>query len=199
MFLSIPYLKREKRLVSTWELPISGTDSDGHKIDNPRWYVKAEKRLRILQRKLSRSQKESKRREQVRLEIARLHEKIANRREDFICKLAHTYAKGYDRIAVEKLNIRGMMVAKGGYPNLPKRIQDAAWGQFHIRLESQCEDHGKEFKRVEAAKTTTTCSHCGAEREMPPRIRVYKYSVCGLIMDRTQNSSLNIQAKAFRE
>src|SRR5271157_3266860 len=81
------------------------TDSTGQKIDNPKWYEQAEKRLRVLQRKLSRAQKGSKRMEQVRLDIARLHEKIANRRQDFACKLAHAYARDYDQIAVEKLNI----------------------------------------------------------------------------------------------
>ncbi len=175
------------------------TDSDGRKIDNPRWYVKAEKRLRVLQRKRSRSQKGSKRGEQVRIEIARLHEKIANRREDFICKLAHTYAEKYDRIAVEKLNIKGMIASSGYYSNQPKRIHDAAWRQFYFRVESQCEDHGKEFNQPEAAKTTMTCSRCGVEKEMPLHIRVYECSACGLVMERTYNSALNIKAKAFRE
>jgi putative transposase len=110
------------------------TDSDDHKIDNRKWYGKAEKSLRVLQRTLSRSKKGSKRREQVRLKIARLHEKIANQREDFICKLAHSYAKRYDRIAVEKINIMGMSESNRAYPNLSKRIHDAAWGQFHFRV-----------------------------------------------------------------
>ncbi len=175
------------------------TDSEGHKVDNPRCYEKAEKRLRVLQRKLSRSQKGSKRREQVRLEIAQLHEKIANQREDFICKLAHTYAKGYDRIAVGKLNIKGMTRRNREHSGLPKRIHDAAWGQFHFKVESQCEDHGREFKQPDAAKTTMTCSRCGVEKEMPLHMRVYECSACGLVLERTLNSALNIEAKAFRE
>jgi putative transposase len=173
------------------------TDSDNARVDNPRWYEKAEKRLRVLQRKLSRAKKGSKRREAVRLQVARLHEQIANRREDFACKLAHDYAQRYDRIAVEKLNIKDMTKSGGEYPTLPKRIHDAAWRQFQFRLESQCEDHGKEFAQPEGARTTMTCSNCGAEKEMPLNVRVYECFVCGNVMDRTYNSALNIKARAF--
>ena len=100
---------------------------------------------------------------------------------------------------MEKLNIKGMIAGKGVYPSLRKGIQDAAWGRFHFRLESQCEDHGKEFKRAEAAKTTMTCSRCGVEKEMRAHHRVYECSACGLVLERTYNSALNIEAKAFSE
>jgi putative transposase len=173
------------------------TDSTGQRVENPRYYEQDEKRLRVLQRKLSRAQKGSKRREQVRLEVARLHERIANRRQDFACKLAHSYAQDYDQIAVEKLDIKDMTKRGGEYPKLPKKIHDAAWRQFHFRLESQCEDHGREFKQPPAAKTTMTCSHCGAEKEMPLNVRVYECPACGLVLPRTYNSALNIKAKAF--
>jgi putative transposase len=169
-----------------------------------KWVEKTTKQLITLRRNLERNRVEgqngaipSKRRELIRLQIARLHEKIANRRQDFVCKLAHRYATEYDRIAVEKLDIKEMASAKGDYPQLPKKIHDAAWRQFHFRIESQCEDHGREFQQPPAAKTTMTCNKCGAEKEMPLHIRIYECSVCGNVTDRTLNNALNIKAKAF--
>lgn len=173
------------------------TDSNGRKVNNPKLYEAAE-RLRILQRKLSRAQKGSKRREQVRLQVARLHEKIMNQRNDFACKLAHEYATNYDYIAVEKLDITGMTVKQNGrHAQLPKRIHDAAWRNFQFRLESQCEDHGKVFGQPPAANTSKTCSRCGSIQDMPLEVRTYQCHACGFQIDRDLNAALNIRNRAF--
>lgn len=84
------------------------TDSEGRRIENPRFYERTLERIRILYRSLSRKKKGSKNREKARIRLAKAYEKLVNQRNDYLHKLSKFYVNNYDVIYVENLNIRGM-------------------------------------------------------------------------------------------
>jgi putative transposase len=183
-------------------------DSDGVMVDNPKWYADAERRLRVLQRKLSRAKKGSNRREQVKLEVARLHEKIVNRRRDFVCKTARSYVNNNDTICLEALKITNMnkkpapksddnghflpngASAKSG---LNKSIADAGWGLFNQKIDHAAEDAGRIVIRVDPKYTSQRCSSCGhisADNRKSQAVFVCK--ACGFNANADVNAAVNI-------
>ncbi len=102
------------------------TDSEGRTLDNPRFYRKAEKKLKRLHRQLSRTQKQSSNRKKVRKHLAKGYLKVQRQREDFARKQANTLITSHDLIAFEDLKIANMV----RNPHLAKSINDAAWSQF---------------------------------------------------------------------
>jgi putative transposase len=102
------------------------TDSEGTTVDNPRHYRKAEKKLGLLQRRLSRKQKKSANRKKTRKQLAKQHLKVQRQREDFARKQANALVSSCDLIAYEDLQIRNMVRNR----KLAKSIHDAGWGIF---------------------------------------------------------------------
>jgi len=98
------------------------TDTDGRQIENPRFYRKSLERIRMEHKKLSRKKKGSKNRERQRIKLAKAYEKLVNQREDFLHKLSRFYLNNYDIIAVEDLNIKGMV----RHYRLASKILDAS-------------------------------------------------------------------------
>jgi putative transposase len=109
------------------------TSSDGEKTANPRWYRIEQRKLRVLQRRVARRKKGGKNRRKAVLALQRQHERIGNRRKDFLNKLAHGLIERYDRIALEDLRITTM----ARNPHLAKSILDAGWGYLIQRLTSK--------------------------------------------------------------
>ena len=107
------------------------TTSDGVFVDNPRYFVKAEKRLKLLNRRLSRKKKGSKNRRKARHLLAKQHLKVSNQRTDFLHKLSHEMVNKYCFIAVEDININGLVHNH----HLAKHINDASWRKFIRMLE----------------------------------------------------------------
>ena len=98
------------------------TDSDGRQIENPRFYERALKRVKLPQRNLSRKQKDSKNREKTRIKLAKVYEKLVNQRNDFLHKLSCFYINNYNVIVVEDLRIKNIVRS-----NLVQKILDASW------------------------------------------------------------------------
>ena len=98
-------------------------DSEGRQVENPRFYERTLERIRRRQRRLSRKKKGSKNREKARVRLAKEYEKLVNQRDDFLHKLSRFYVDNYDLIAVERLNICGMIRNH----NLAGKILDASW------------------------------------------------------------------------
>jgi putative transposase len=111
------------------------TTSDGEKVDNPRWYRAEQRKLRVLQRRVARRKKGGRSRTKAVRALARQHERVANRRKDFLKKLVHRLVAGYDRIALEDLRITNMV----RNPHLAKSILDASWGYLTHHLISKAE------------------------------------------------------------
>ncbi len=167
------------------------TLSDGTKIENPRFLIEAQDRLATLQRRLSKKKKGSKNRNAERIKVAKLHEKIANQRHDFSHKLSSFFTEKYGKIAVENLNILGMVK----HPYLAKHINDASWGNFTRNLAYKAEEAGCEFVRVDPRGTSQDCSQCGTRVPKTLAQRWHHCPSCGLEMDRDLNAAKNILRK----
>lgn len=162
--------------------------SDDTIIKNERFFKQKEKRIRRLQRRLSKKKKGSRNRYRAQLLLAIGHEKIADRRHDFQHKASKYIADMYGQIGVEGLNINGMLKNH----HLAKHIADAGWGGF---LQKTC------YKAVSAggmfvvgdpfAPSTQQCSSCGAYIKKQLNERIHNCPVCGLKIDRDLNASIN--------
>jgi len=102
------------------------TLSNGEKIDNPRFFRSEEKELAKVQRKLSKASKGSPERMRALKVVERVHERIANRRMDFINQVSHDLVDRFSVLAFEDLNIKNMI--QNG--NLANSISDVAWGMI---------------------------------------------------------------------
>jgi putative transposase len=167
------------------------TDSDGNKVDNPRWQRKALKALRRKQRRLSRRKKGSRRRNKARHQVALAHETIANQRLDFLHKLTTDLVKRFDTIYVENLNIQNMVKNH----HLALSINDAGWGKFLELLTYKAEEAGKSVVQVNPRNTSQKCSGCGAIAKKSLAVRTHSCPQCGLVLDRDHNAAINIAQK----
>jgi len=164
------------------------TLSDGKTIENPRHLVKAEKRLRRLQRNLCRKKKGSNNRRKARRRVAKHHVKVQNQRNDFLHKTSAMIAKNYSFIAVEDLNVKGMVKNH----HLAKHISDASWDRFIQMLFYKAVASGGQLVKVNPRNTSKTCSKCGTAVDMPLHKRQFKCPECGLVLHRDHNSAINI-------
>jgi len=166
------------------------TTSDGEKYDLPHWLEKTEKRLKILQRRLSRKEKGSHRWWKTVLKISRLHEKVKNQRRDFLHKLSIAIAKRYTHIAVESLSVKNML--RNHY--LAKSISNAAWNMFLSMLKYKGEWYGSFlYKADNFYPSSKTCSICGYKLDkLPLSRRTWTCPQCGVVHDRDVNAARNL-------
>lgn len=150
------------------------SDSDGLQIENPKFLDKSYKKLRRKQKKLSRKHKGSKNRQKQKKKVAKVHEKIVNQRKDFLHKVSRFYVDNYDFIALEDLNIKGMVRSR-----LAKWISDASWDRFMRFLSYKAENAGKIVIKVNPRGTS----------------QEYKYGT----LDRDYNASLNILQRGLEK
>jgi putative transposase len=166
------------------------TDSEGNKVDNPKFLVSSQDNLKKKQRKFNRAQNKSKRREKDRLQVSKLHEKINNQKHDYLHKLSRQYINMYDIIKVENLNLEGMVKNH----SLAQSINDCAWGTFFDMLEYKAEEAGKQVLRVPYRNTSRTCSKCGTvNKELVLKDRKWICNICGTLHDRDVNAAINIR------
>ena len=167
-------------------------DSDGGVIENPRYLIKSEGRLKRRQRRVSRKVKGSSNRRKARLRLSRLHEKIANQRKDFLHKESRRIADGYGLIGVEDLRISNMLRNH----DLAKHISDASWGKFLQMIGYKAESANARFVAVDPRGTTSECSGCGADVPKDLSDRTHECPECGLVLPRDHNSALVIKKRA---
>jgi putative transposase len=168
--------------------------STGEEIANPRFFRTEEATLARAQRKLSKAPKGSQQRKKRRKVVARVHERITNRRTNFIKQEICKLIKRFGFITVEALVVRNIMKN----PKLAKSIADASWSMFFTHLLCKAEEAGREVVRVNPAYTSQTCSACGHRQSMPLSVRVYECPHCGLVIQRDHNGSLNILAEGLQ-
>jgi putative transposase len=122
------------------------------------------------------------------MRVASLHERVTNQRDDFLHKLSRYYVNRYDLIAIEDLNIRGMLRNH----KLSSSISDVAWSKFAEMLAYKAENAGKLIVRVDPRNTTQRCSRCGGLVKKSLAVRTHRYPYCGLELDRDYNSAIDI-------
>jgi len=162
--------------------------SDGASVEPPRYYRKAQKKLRRTQRSLSRKKKGSAQRNKARHRVAKLHEKTANQRRDFHHKQARKLVDAHGLIAHEALNVKGIARTR-----LAKSTHDAGWAQFVNILAGKAEEAGVRVVAVDPQNTTQACSSCGAMPEVKKTLSDRTHSCsCGYVADRDVNAARNI-------
>ena len=163
--------------------------SDGTKAVSPDYKV-LDRKIRRLQRKLSRQKLDSKRRNKTRLQIARLHNRIADTRKDFLHKLSTNLAKDNQLVILEDLNVAGMVKNR----KLSRAISQQGWGEFRALCEGKCGKYGREFKVISRWEPTSqVCSDCGFKwGKIDLSVRSILCLNCGTKQDRDENAAKNI-------
>ena len=198
-------------------LKVFATFSTGEIIDNPKFFREAEKELKYRSRQLSKKQKNSKRRQKARKQLAVQHEKVANRRKDFTHKASRKLIDENQIILTELLAVKNMMKNHC----LAKSITDVAWGEFFRQLKYKSEWYGRTFFQIDrfypSSKTCFCCKHLLTENEivdiaekqtgkkikgklksLPLNIRNWDCPACGANLDRDANAAMNIEMEGLR-
>ncbi|MDB9253000.1 RNA-guided endonuclease InsQ/TnpB family protein [Halorubrum ezzemoulense] len=169
-------------------------DTDGYAIESPDFSDERE-RLERAQRDLSRKEHGSTNWETQRQIVAERHADLKRKRRDFLHKLSNYYATEYDLVAVEDLDVKGLV-------ELPRNSRNrvgAAWGTFLGMLEYKCEREGTHFVAVNPRGTTKECASCGVKTEKPLWMREHSCPACGFEADRDANAAWNILSRGLEE
>lgn len=173
------------------------TDSNGEKVENPRFLRKSEKALKRLQKRVSKKFRKGKPQssnyKKARNKLARKHLKVSRQRKDFAVKLARCVIQSNDVVVYEDLQVRNMVKNH----KLAKSISDASWYQFRCWLEYFGKVYGKITVAVPPHWTSQNCSNCGETVVKTLSTRTHECPHCGTVLDRDENAALNILAKGL--
>jgi putative transposase len=163
--------------------------SNGEKAQSPS-YKKLDRKVRQLQKRLARQQKDSKRRNKTRIQIAKLHDRIADLRKDFLHKLSTKVVSENQTIILEDLNVSGLVKNR----KLARAISQQGWYEFRALCEAKAEKFGREFRVISRWESTSqVCSDCGFKwGKLDLSIRSVLCLSCGIEQDRDENAAKNI-------
>lgn len=165
------------------------TDETRFKVETPRYYRRAERKLARLNKAFSRTKRGSKNREKARLALAKQHEKVAAQRLHFARVLASQLTHENQVIVFEKLNLGGMNKNR----KLSKSFADAGLGQLVAAVESAAVKNGCSVLKVDPAFTSQTCCKCGVvDGKKDLSVRMWTCKSCGAVLDRDFNAAVNI-------
>ncbi|HDR7959352.1 RNA-guided endonuclease TnpB family protein [Bacillus wiedmannii] len=168
--------------------------SEDEKANYPRFYRQMLNRLAKAQRVLARRVKGSVRWNKQRICVAKLHEKVANQRKNFLHHKSKELAKNFDVVAIEDLHMKGMSRAL----RFGKSVADNGWRMFTTFLAYKLQEQGKQLVKVDGwFPSTKMCSNCGNRKDMLLSERTYECS-CGLTISRDYNAAINIKREAIR-
>lgn len=176
--------------------------SDGTKVANPKFLSKLQDKLARAQKILAkrravaelanRKLSDSRNYQKQKFKVAKVYEKITNSRTDFLHKLSFNLIKNHDVIAIEDLNVKGMVKNH----KLAKAILDSSWSTFTTMLAYKAEWYGKTLVKIDrwypSSKTCSGCNHLLTKAELPLSLRSWDCPSCLQTNDRDINASINI-------
>ncbi|PNC11523.1 transposase [Enterobacter cloacae] len=171
--------------------------SNGDKIPPPHYLINASRNLRRKQKALSRKKKGSANRHKARVQLAGVHERVANTRADFQHKLSRTIVDESQAVIVETLKAANMMKND----HLARAIGDAGWSGFITKLEYKVAEKGVHLVKLDQwFASSKTCHCCGHKMpEMPLNKRIWQCPECGVEHDRDINAAINIERRGILE
>ena len=152
------------------------TFDNGNKIENPHFFETEEKQLSKAQNK------------EKWKAVKRIHERIGNKRHEFLHKITNDILKQYDFMSIEDIDVNSIIRKRWN----KKRIYDVAWSNFANILFHKAENADKIVVKINPAYTSQTCSECGTRTVMEEKDRIYNCSCCGMVKDRDVNAAINI-------
>lgn len=160
--------------------------SDGTEYDNPKFLRKAQSKLKYIQRKFSKYKGK-----RTKHKLALLHEKVTNQRKDFLNKTSTELIKNHDSLAIEDLNVSGMLKTHC----LAQSISDVGWGMFIDMLEYKALWNGNNILRIgRFDPSSKLCSHCGTiNKELTLQDREWTCGNCNETHNRDKNAAINIK------
>jgi putative transposase len=163
--------------------------STGELVQSPD-YSKQDRKIRKLQRKLARQERGSNRRNNIRLRIAKLHNKIADTRKDFLHKLSTKVVSENQAITLEDLNVSDMVKNR----KLARSISLQGWREFRQLCEAKSEKFGRQFQTISRWEPTSQiCSECGYRwGKLDLKVRTVICLNCGVTHNRDENAAKNI-------
>ena len=172
--------------------------SDGTKYKSNKFLRKSERRLAIIQRRLSRKKKGSNNYIKAKKKLASIHEKIKNRRLYYVNNtISDILKKGYDTICVEDLSVKNMIKNK----RLSKSISDASFEYFKIKMKQKCKKYGINFiENPRFYPSSQICSCCGEQNKLIKnlKIRAWTCPVCHTYHDRDINAAMNLRSNGVK-
>lgn len=164
--------------------------STGEKIDSPS-YQTLNRKIKRFQRRLSKRVKGSKRRELARLQVAKLKAKLRDTRKDFLHKLSSRLINENQVIALEDLNVKGMVKNR----RLSRAISEAGWSEFRTMCEAKSQMYSREVRVISRWEPTSQyCSDCGYKwGKLDLSVRKIICLSCGTLQDRDGNAATNIK------
>ena len=170
--------------------------SEGQKFDNPRWFKKHERNLKLKQQELSRKQLGSNNRNKSRLKVSKIHNKITRSREDFHHQLSRRIVNENQVVVLENLAIKNMVKNH----NLAKAISQVGWGQFCTMLKYKAEQEGKIYLEVDRFfPSSKTCHVClNQVSSLSLDVRTWTCSSCKTIHDRDINAAIALRDEGLR-
>ena len=152
-------------------------------------------RVEREQRNLSRKEYGSNNWEKQRQRVAECHQRIKRKRRDFLYKLSNYYAREYDLVTVEDLDVKGMLES----PRNSRNTASVAWNTFTNLLEYKCKHEGTHFVEVDPEDTTKECASCGVKTDKPLWVREHSCPACGFEADRDANAAWNILSRGLTD
>ena len=170
--------------------------SDGTEIPNPKHLKQSLDKVKKLQRSLSHKNKGSKNRDKARRKLALAHEKVTNRRNDFLHKVTSYLVNNYDTICVEDLNVKGMVKNH----RLAQALEDISINRFNTLLEYKAKRHGVNILRIGRFEPSSKMCTCGyINHKLTLSMRRWKCPVCGAVHDRDLLAANNIKRFALNK